>query len=109
MSAKAFETGEPITLTAGSDAATGKVVAHWLADQRQVLAISFGDGSRHAIVVDLKNGIDGKSSVIVGPVNMITARQVALTLLSGRRPLLSVAAEANILAVALIALTEGAA
>jgi len=103
-----FRIGDPVEITSGDTVVTYEVATFRRDGHRQIITAKDAEGSLHTVVVDLSRAPGQIGQVVVGPVALDVARELALDVLGGHRARVPVSAEANILAAAVVALTGGA-
>jgi hypothetical protein len=109
MSNIPFRVGQPVDVVIDGATKQAKVETYRIIGDRQIMTVRDHDGQAITLVVKLPIVEGGTAPIVVAPANIGIARTVALTMLSGHSTRLPVAAEANMLAAAVVALTGGAA
>jgi len=109
MSRPPFKIGQVVDVVIDSSTKLAKVETYRIVGDRQILTVRDHDGQAVTLVVTLPATEGGDALIVVPPVDVASARNVALTMLAGINTRLPVAAEANLLAAAVVALTGGAA
>jgi len=110
MSRAPLKIGDVIDFTPAGEASSvsGEVVTFRLVEGRRQFVNLKTDRGSCTLVIDL-TAPEGSPGRVLSPVDIDAARGVALSMMAGINTRLPVAAEANLLAAAVVALTGGAA
>jgi len=103
-----YRAGQEIDIEVDGVTRQAKVETYRIINDRQIMTVRDHDGNAVTLTIKLPMSEDGAAPILIAQPDMTVARKVALATLSGVNTRLPVAAEANLLAAAVVALTGGA-
>jgi len=108
MTNQPYKVGDVIDVDFRGRAVKAEVVTYRTASRRQILTVRTENDGLLTLAIELPV-TEGVASISVPPADIAAARVIALSILARHETRMPVAAEANLLASAVIALTGGAA